>query len=420
MAENSKAMVRDLTVKEKFQLTKFLVKWEMVLVYIFILVNLVLMINRPELYFASGTIQAIIQSGMDLSMLVLGMIFILMLGDIDVSVASIMILASMATGLAMDAGVPMIISVLIAFVVGALCGAFNGVCVAYFKMPAVIVTIATSMLFRGIVKIVLDVNVLKNYPSFYSTLAWSNIAGIPLAMIAFLLISLIFIFILHKTPFGRTLYMIGNNPVVSKYSGINVEQTKLFVFAFMGFMAGVASIFYVGRMGGGISSSMGTGYELQAIAICVLGGVSTNGGKGKVYGPIIATFIMAFLIYTLGLMGVDSNSRKIVIGFILIGAVLIPNVNQQLIDDMKLKWFYNGSKNIEALNKKTDKEVKELKTKISEIKVDKEMAADKKTEKIAECNEKIIAAKKKCTELTAAMKKEIKEDAQIAKAKFAK
>ena len=99
MAGKTKVPVRDLTVKEKFKLSKFLVKWEMILIYVLVLINIVLMSTRADLYFSPGTIQSIIQSGMDLSPLVLGMIFILMLGDIDVSVAAIMILSSMVTGL---------------------------------------------------------------------------------------------------------------------------------------------------------------------------------------------------------------------------------------------------------------------------------------------------------------------------------
>ncbi len=326
MSDKTKAPAYNLAVKDKFDIRKFLLQWEMILVYILILINVVLMLTKSNLYLAPGTIQSIIQSGMDLSPLVLGMIFILMLGDIDVSVASIMIMASMVTGLSMDAGLPTLFCVLFGVLVGGLCGAFNGFLVAYIKMPAVIVTISTSMLFRGIVKIILDVNVLKNFPQFYVQLAWTNIMGIPLSLICFLGMAMIFLLILHKSTFGRKLYIIGNNPTCATYSGINVERTKLIVFIIMGVMAGITSIFFVGRMGGGVSSTMGTGYELDAIAICVLGGISTNGGKGKVYGPVIATLIMTFLSYTLGLMGVDANSRKIMIGFILIIAVLIPNI----------------------------------------------------------------------------------------------
>lgn len=419
MSNETKSPVRDLAVKEKFKLSKFLVKWEMILIYILLLINLALIVMRPGLYFSSGTIQSIIQSGMDLSPLVLGMIFVLMLGDIDVSVAATMILSAMVTGLTMDKGLPAIICVLLGIAAGGVCGAFNGFLIAYIKMPAVIVTISTSMLFRGIVKIILDVNVLKNFPKFYTDLAWTNILGIPIALIIFLLMAVVFMLILHRSTFGRKLYMIGNNATTAEYSGINVARTKMMVFVLMGVMAGIASIFFVGRMGGGVSSTMGTGYELDAIAICVLGGISTNGGKGRVYGPVIGTLIMAFLIYTLGLMDVDANSRKILTGFILIIAVLIPSVNKQLMADIKLKLVYANNKNIEALNIKTQEDIKKLRELISASKKDEKMSESDKTAKIKKYENEIASMQKKCKEQTAALKVEIKEDEKKAKKRFA-
>lgn len=418
MGGETKVPAGDLAVKEKFMLSRFLVKWEMMLIYILVLINLVLVITRPGLYFTVGTIQSIIQSGMDVSPLVLGMIFVLMLGDIDVSVAATMIFASMTTGLCMDAGLPAFVSVLAGILAGGLCGAFNGYLIAYIKMPAVIVTISTSMLFRGIVKIILDVNVLKNFPVFYTQLAWTNLFGIPVSLICYLLLAGIFMVILHKSTFGRRLYIIGNNPTCANYSGISVEHTKMIVFILMGIMAGVASIFFVGRMGGGVSSTMGTGYEMDAIAICVLGGISTNGGKGKVYGPVIATLIIAFLAYTLGLMGVDANSRKILTGIILIIAVLIPNINEQLISNIKLKCFYANSKNIEAINLKALEEVKTLKHMITEVQKDSKLSAADKSVKISKYQEKIAMIQAKCKEQTAELKAELKENEKKARARF--
>jgi rhamnose transport system permease protein len=368
------------------------------------------MTTKSNLYFTPGTIQSIIQSGMDLSPLVLGMIFVLMVGDIDVSVAATMITASMVTGLTMDTGIPSILCVVLGILAGGICGAFNGFLVAYMKMPSVIVTISTSMLFRGIVKIVLDVNVLKNFPKFYVNLAWMNIAGIPIALLLFLVMAAGFIVILHKSTFGRKLYIIGNNSTCATYSGINVERTKLTVFIIMGLMAGITSMFFVGRMGGGVSSTMGTGYELDAIAICVLGGISTNGGKGKIYGPVIATLIMAFLNYTLGLMGVDANSRKIMIGFILIIAVLIPSINKQLFDNIKLYFVYAGNKNIEALNVKAAEEVKALSNLINETKKDIALNEADKAEKLKKYNDKINTIKARTKEQTQRLKAEMKDD----------
>ncbi|PHV70247.1 hypothetical protein CS063_11300 [Sporanaerobium hydrogeniformans] len=332
---NPKLISRDLTVKDTFKLSKFLISWEMILIYILLIINIALIISQPSLYFANGTLSSIIQSGMDLSFMVLAMIFVLMIGAIDVSVASIMIVCSMVTGLMMDANFPSFLCVICGILAGGICGIFNGLLIAKLKMPAVIVTISTSMLFRGIVKIILDVNVLKNFPKFYSTVAWENLLGIPISLIFFLIAATIFGIILHHSKFGRELYMIGNNPTTTLYSGINVDGIQILVFTIMGLMAGISSIFFVGRMGGGVSSTMGTGYELNVIAICVLGGISTNGGKGRVYGPVIATLIMAFLIYTLGLMGVDANSRKILIGLILILAILIPHINKESIKQFK-------------------------------------------------------------------------------------
>ncbi len=406
MTASPKTPVYNLIVKDKFNLSKFLVQWEMILVYILILINVVLMATKGNLYFTPGTIESIIQSGMDLSPLVLGMILVLMAGDIDVSVASIMIMSSMVTGLFMEAGIPAALCVASGILAGGLCGAFNGFLVAYVNMPSVIVTISTSMLFRGIVKIILDVNVLKNFPDFYVKLAWTNILGIPLALICFLLMAAVFVMVLHKSSFGRRLYIIGNNSICADYSGIPVKGTKLAVFIIMGFMAGITSIFFVGRMGGGVSSTMGTGYELDVIAICVLGGISTGGGKGRVYGPVISTLIMAFLSYSLGLMGVDANSRKILIGFILIIAVLIPNINKKLIENIKLKLLYSNNKNIEALNLKSAQEIKSLSSLIEETKKDAALQEADKLEKIKKYNEKILAIKAKCREDTIKLKAE--------------
>ena len=404
---------RDLTVKEGFKLSRFLVKWEMILIYILLLINVILAVFRSDLYFRSGTIQSIINAGLDVSPLVLGMVFILLLGDIDVSVASQMILGGMVTGLLMDHSVPWIISVICGVLVCMACGAFNGFCVSCLKMPAVITTISTSMVYRGIVEIVLGENSLKNFPKWYNKIGWFNIGGqVPLSMVLFLIMGVIFCFVLHRTPFGRKVYIVGNNPTCATYSGISVTRIKMEVFILMGFMAGIGSIFFIGRMGGGVSSSMGTGYEMTAIACAVLGGVSTNGGKGKMYGPIIATFIMAFLTYTLGLLGVDPNSKKIFTGVILILTILISTINKQMIKDIKLRTRYHNNKNIEALNDRTALEIKELKKQI------KESRKAGNSAKASELAGQIETLKKECVTKSAQLWEDQKADALRAKERY--
>ena len=407
---------RDLSVKEGFVLSKFLVKWEMILVYILILLNLVLLIFKPELFFQAGTIQTIINSGFDSSPLVLGMVFILLLGDIDVSVAAQIVLGGMVTGLMMNAGIPSIICVLAGILTCVLCGAFNGFCVASFKMPAVITTISTSMLFRGIAEIVLGENSLKNFPAWYNKIGWYNIGGIiPLSMVLFLIMGAILIFVLHKSPFGRKVYIVGNNPTCATYSGISVFRVKMGCFMLMGFMAGIGSIFFIGRMGGGISSSMATGYEMTAIATAVLGGVSTSGGKGKMFGPMIATFIMSFLIFVLGLLGVDPNTKKIFIGIILILTILVSTVNKQMIKDIKLRLLYHNNKNIEAVNDRTAELVKKNKNEIKKL-----QKAGGKDAEIKKLQAEIEAAQKECKEKSAQFWADQQADEKKAKERFAK
>ena len=316
--------VRDLRVRETFSMKKLLTSWEMILVYILAFLNIALMFLETDIYFSAGTIPFIIRSGMVVSFMVLGMTYVLLLGCIDVSVASIMIVSCMVMGFVSGHGAPDAVTVLCGLLAGALCGAFNGILVAKCKMPSVIVTIATSMLFRGIAEILLNGEALDTFPTWFAALSWHDLGdAIPYSMICFLAVAVILGFVLLKTKFGRMVYVIGNAETTAKYSAVRVDLIKIAVFTLMGVTAAMSGILFAGRLGG-ITSGMGKGYELQVIAIAVLGGVSTNGGKGKIVGPVIAAFIMAFLNKTLDLIGVHANIQKIITGVILLFVVLIP------------------------------------------------------------------------------------------------
>lgn len=315
--------MKEAALNRKLKIGGLLHCWEFILICVFLLINGVVAAIRPDLYFSKGTVTSMIQSGMISAPLVLGMALVTLLGDVDVSCSANMICCGMVTGLCIDHGVNPAIAVALALVTGVVLGAFNGFVVAYVGLPAVIVTISTSLLYRGLVKIILEVNVLKHFPSFYAAMMWRDIGGVPISMLVFLALAVVFIFLLHKTKFGRTLYMIGSNPVTSEFSGIDVKRTKLIVFMIMGLMAGVASIFYVGRMGGGLNSTMGTGEEMNAIAVAALGGIAA--GRGKMTGPVIGVFIFSTLTYALGLLGINDNGKSMFTGVILVLAVVLAN-----------------------------------------------------------------------------------------------
>ena len=181
---------KDLTVKNKFSLSKFLVKWEMILVYIFIIINIALYIGNPQSYDII-TIQWTVQLIMSKAFMVFGIVLVLILGDIDVSIASIMAMSAMCMGLLGNAGLPWPVVLLGGLLAGAVCGAINGFLIARLKMSAVIVTISTSLLFRGIVKIVIDKvdgKKLSTYPSWFKTAGNGFIFDmIPISLACFLL-----------------------------------------------------------------------------------------------------------------------------------------------------------------------------------------------------------------------------------------
>ncbi len=305
----------------------FLVRWEMILLYIFLLLNVLLLLSNQKVYLNSYA--SIIHAGMDLSFMIFPMIFILLLGDIDVSIGSILCISAMVLGIVYEATANAFLSILMCLVTGAACGLINGALITGFKeISAVIVTIAGMLFYRGVAKIVLDVRSLTAFPDWFGSLGYGNFLGLPISLWIFAVFAIVFALLLHKTSFGRKLYAIGTNKDGAFFAGINVKKTKMIVFVLMGLMSAVSAIFYLGRSPS-VVANIGEGYELRVIAICVLGGVSTSGGKGRVFGPIIGVFIMSFLDKLLGFNGVQPAARIMAVGILLVLALLAEKIKPE-------------------------------------------------------------------------------------------
>jgi len=192
-----------------------------------------------------------------------------------------------------------------------------------------IVTLSTMIIYRGIAYIILEDRAAGKFPAWYTFLGWGYVAGIPFSLIVFAGLAVIFGLVLHKTTFGRRVYAIGNNAVASRYSGIEVDKIKLIIFTVTGTMSAVAALFLSSRMGS-VRPNVATGYEMEVIAAVVLGGVSSQGGKGRMIGAVLALFVIGFLRYGLGLINISSQVLLIIIGLLLVFAVLIPNVRSKL------------------------------------------------------------------------------------------
>lgn len=244
--------------------------------------------------------------------------------EIDLSVASIIALASVSMGLAAEAGMGTPVLVLIGLAVGALCGLVNGLLVTRFEIPSIVVTIGTMSLFRGLTYIILGDDVLKNYPDSFAWFGQGYVWGmLSFEFVLFLALTVVFYVLLHKTNFGRRTYAIGNNPTGAFFSGINVNRHRLVLFALVGLIAGLASVLLTARLGS-TRPTIALGWELSIITMVVLGGVSILGGSGTIIGVFIAVFLMGLVTFGLGLLNVPGIVMSIVVGGMLIGVIATP------------------------------------------------------------------------------------------------
>jgi len=254
------------------------------------------------------------------------MTMIMITGEIDLSVASVVGLSSVLVGqLHHDAGMSIPLAGLVAIVVGALCGAFNGFLVSYVGLPSLAVTIGTLALYRGIAQGLLGTQAVTDFPEKWSKLASQRIFGpgtsYPTILIPFLILLAITVWLLHYSTFGRGIFEIGLNKEAAHFTGVNVETTKFWLFVLSGAVSAFAGIYYTLRYGSARGDNA-TGLELQVIAAVVLGGVSVFGGKGAIHGVVAGVLLIGVISSAMRLEGETVNLINIVIGVLLVLSVL--------------------------------------------------------------------------------------------------
>ena len=258
------------------------------------------------------------------------MALLIISGEIDLSVAAIIALASTMMGMAVQAGADTPVLVLIGIVVGLGCGAFNGLLVTRLGLPSIVVTIGTMSLFRGIAFIILGDQAYKGYPENFAFFGQGYVWWVvSFELVLFLIAAMIYWFLLHRTSFGRRVFAIGNNPVAAQFSGVRVGRTKFILFCLTGLMSGIASVLITSRLGS-TRPSIAQGYELEVITMVVLGGVSILGGAGSILGVVLAAFIMGLVTFGLGLLNVPGIVMSIFIGLLLIVVIALPIVWRRL------------------------------------------------------------------------------------------
>ena len=260
-------------------------------------------------------------------LIALPMTLVIVTGEIDLSVASVVGLSSVLVGILHQGGMSIPLAAVIALVAGLVCGAINGYLVAFVGLPSLAVTIGTLALFRGLAVGLLGTKAVTDFPERWTDLAKAQIGGtgLPLITLPFLVLAVFFALLLQFSAFGRGIYDIGLSTEAAVFSGVDVKRTKLILFMLTGVVSAFAGIYYTLRFGSARGDNA-TGLELQVIAAVLLGGVSIFGGRGKLAGVIAGVLLIGVISSALRLQGVTVNIINIIIGLLLVASVVSTSV----------------------------------------------------------------------------------------------
>ena len=322
MTQNNKLSIPD---RLRSPLEKRLKSWESLLMLVAITIFVANSFASPYFLNAWNLSDATFNFT-EKAMIAFAMALLIISGEIDLSVASIIALASTAMGAAAQVGIGTEGLIIVGLIAGLLCGATNGVLVTRFGLPSIVVTIGTMSLFRGISFIILGDQAYRGYPQDFAYFGQGYFWWvISFEFVLFSILAVVYGIILHMTNFGRAVYAIGNNPTGALFSGIRVNRVKFVLFLLTGLMSGVAAICLTSRLGS-TRPSIAFGWELEIVTMVVLGGVNILGGSGSIPGVIIAAFVMGLVTFGLGLLNVPGIVMSIVIGALLISVIALPRL----------------------------------------------------------------------------------------------
>ena len=305
-------------------------RWELLLAAILV-ISVVYNASRSDVYLDVDNFVNLFELSIEKVIVALIMIFVIVNGEIDLSVASVMAFAATVMGSLADAGFPFGAAVVVALAAAAGAGLLQGVIIARTGLPSLVVTLAGLIGFRGAARILLEDRSVGEFPEWFDRLGHDELVGpLPFAVVLFLVGLVVAWFVLHRTAFGRAVFVIGDNKDVAQFSGIDVARVKLTLFVMSGFVAGVAGVLFAARLGS-VRANIAEGYELDIITMVLLGGISIFGGSGSVAGAGLAIVIVLNLRNGLGLANVESNVQTGVVGALLIVSVLARNAADRFL-----------------------------------------------------------------------------------------
>lgn len=297
-----------------------------------VLIVLCVVLSIAEPAFRSvGNLINILQQVTVYAVLALGVNMVIFTGGIDISVGSVVAFTGIVMGkIIVQAGMPSFVGIVVALIVGAACGCFNGIMIAKFKLQPMIATLAMMSMARGAAYTLADGQTITGYSAGFRWIGTANIPGtpIPVQIVFMLLLYILFYYIMKYRKFGRYIYSIGGNEEATRLSGINVDKWKICAYTISGLCAAIASVILVAKLNSA-QSTAGLDYEMDAIASCVIGGTSLLGGSGSVWGTLVGAIIMFVIRNGLNLLNVSSNLQKLVLGIVILLAVLADSLRNR-------------------------------------------------------------------------------------------
>jgi len=307
-----------------------LLRWEWLLVLLIIIACLVSTSISPHFLDVDNLFDMTFHF-MEKSLVALAMALIIISGNIDLSVASNLAMSAIIMASAYQSGLNIWLAVLLGLAVGTLGGLINGLLISKVRLPALAVTLGTYAFYRGIAFVILGDLVVKGFPSSFMYIGQGDVPNtpIPVPLLVFSVMAVPFGLVLHRTSFGRFIYAIGNNEIACRYCGVVVDRIKIIIFALSGFMSALAGMVMTARFGSA-RPNIAAGLELDVITAVVLGGVDIFGGQGSILGVVLALFLMGIVRFGMSLKNVPGQIQSTLIGFLLILAILLPQLLRRL------------------------------------------------------------------------------------------
>ena len=301
-------------------------RWESILIVV-LEATIVVNVSLSPFYLGFGNFVNLFWLSIEKIIVVVVMTFVIINGEIDLSVASVMGFSAAVMATLYEGGeLPFALAILIGIAVGAIAGLLQGVVITRFGLPSLVVTLAGLIGFRGAARVLLEDRSVGDFPEWFESIGQQTLVGpFPVALVLFFVGLALAWVILERSAFGRKVYVIGNSANVARFSGIEVDSVKLRLFVASGAVAGLAGILFAARVGA-VQGTLGETYELDIITMVLLGGVSIFGGSGSMLGVVLALFTVLNIRNGLGLANIDGITQTGVIGLLLIGSVLVPNL----------------------------------------------------------------------------------------------